>query len=409
LSNYAENYVKRILLTAVAFIIALSIQAYFEIPVYAQENTEQLEVDREEIIEEQLQSGETQDLQTQLEKYLGDDVQEILDGYDPQSIMKDVAKGEFEFNIKGILNRILRYLFKEIYANIDVLIKLAVLVILCSVLKNLQSSFLSESVGELAFYVCYMVIVSIMLVSFRSVMKLGTSIIGDMINFMYATIPALITLLVSGGNLTSGGVFQPVLVAITEIVATIFRNVLMPLIFFSTVLSIVNNISDKIQISKLAGFLKLITKWALGLTLTIFVGLVSVQGSLGAVVDGVTAKTAKFAIGAFIPVVGAYLSDAAETVIGCTLLIKNAAGIAVMVGIIGMCLIPLIKIFSLVLLYKITCVLIEPIAEKRITECLNEMAVSLTYILGIVASVAFMFLISITVIISASNLSAMIR
>jgi len=45
---------------------------------------------------------------------------------------------------------------------------------------------------------------------------------------------------------------------------------------------------------------------------------------LGAVVDGVTSKTAKFAIGAFIPVAGKYLADAADAVIGCTLLIKNA-------------------------------------------------------------------------------------
>jgi stage III sporulation protein AE len=409
LSNYRKSHVKKILLIAAVLTIALCTQMYCVIPVYAQEISGQSAIDTEEIIDEQLRSGETQNLQIQLEEHLGDDAREILEGYDPQSIMKDVAKGEFELSVKGMLKRALKHMFKELYLNIDILIKLVVLVILCSILKNLQSSFLSESVGELAFYACYMVIVSIMVVSFSNVMKLGTSIIDDMVNFMYATIPALITLLVSGGNLTSGGIFQPILVAIVEISATIFKNVFIPLIFLSTVLSIVNNISDKIQVSKLAGFLKLITKWALGLTLTLFVAIVSVQGSLGAVVDGVAAKTAKFAIGAFIPVVGGYLSDAAETVIGCTLIIKNAAGIAVMIGIIGMCIVPIIKILSLILLYRITCALIEPIAEKRITGCLNEMAGSLTYILGIVASVALMFLLSITVIISASNMSAMIR
>jgi stage III sporulation protein AE len=284
-----------------------------------------------------------------------------------------------------------------------------VVVMLCALLKNLQTSFLSDSVGELAFYVCYVVVVSILLVSFNSALNMGMKIIDNMVDFMYATIPVLITLLVSGGNITSGGIFQPVMVMIVEFSATVLKNVFIPLIFLSTILSIVNNISDKVQLSKLAGFLKQISGWTLGLILTVFIAFISIQGSFGAVVDGVTSKTAKFAIGAFIPVAGKYLADAADTVIGCTLLIKNAAGVAAMIGIIVICIVPLLKILALIALYKLTCALIEPIAEKRITDCINQVAGSLTFIFGIAASVAFMFLITITVIISASNLSAMIR
>jgi len=118
-----------------------------------------------------------------------------------------------------------------------------------------------------------------------------------------------------------------------QVSATIIKNILIPLIVLSTIISIVDNISDKIQISRLSSFLKNITQWTLGLILTIFVAIVSLQGSLGAVVDGVTSKTAKFAIGAFIPVAGKYLADAADAVIGCTLLIKNAVGVAIMIGL----------------------------------------------------------------------------
>lgn len=410
LRNNREKKGKFIMLMAAAIATVLFIQAYFTVPVYAEKDDEvRVDIDKDEIIDTQIRSSEVKNLEEQLRKYAGQDVKDIIEGYDPQSMINDTAKGKFEFNLKGLLNRLLMYLFKELYLNIHILIKLVILVILCALLKNLQASFLSESVGELAFYACYMVIVSIIIVSFSSALSLGTGIIDTMVDFMYATIPVLITLLVSGGNFTSGGVFQPILIMIVEVAATVFKNIFIPMIFLSTILSIVNNVSDKIHVSKLADFLKQITKWALGLILTVFVGIVSIQGSMGAVVDGVTSKTAKFAIGAFIPVVGGYLADAAETVIGCTLLIKNAAGVAVMLGIIGICLVPLLKIFALIALYRITCVLIEPIAEKRITGCINDIAGSLTYILGIAASVAFMFLISVTAIITASNLSAMVR
>lgn len=362
-----------------------------------------------EIINRQSDSTELKNIQDQLQKYSTDDVKDILQDYDPQNIIKDAAAGKFELSLKGLVNNALRYLFKEIYLNMDILIKLIVLIVLCALLKNLQASFLSESVGEVAFYVCYIVIVSILLVSFSTAMNMGIAIIDNMVDFMYATVPVMITLLVSGGNITSGGIFQPVMLMVVEISATVIKTAFIPLIFLSTILSVVNNISDKIQLTRFTNFLKLITGWALGTILTVFIAVVSVQGSFGAVIDGVTSKAAKFAISTFVPVVGKTLSDAADTVIGCTLLIKNAAGLAVMVGIIVICLVPLIKILALIALYKSACALLEPISEKRITNCISDVAGSMTYIFGITATVAFMFLISVTALISAGNLSAMIR
>lgn len=219
----------------------------------------------------------------------------------------------------------------------------------------------------------------------------------------------MITLLVSSGNFASGGALQPILVMVVQVSATIIKNVLIPLIVLSTIISIVDNVSDKIQITRFSAFLKHITQWSLGIILTVFVAIVSLQGSLGAVVDGVTSKTAKFAINTFIPVAGKYLADAADTVIGCTLLIKNAVGVAILIGIIGICLIPIVEMLAVILIYRVTCVLLEPLAEDRIIKCVGEVASSMTYILGTVASVAFMFLITVTVLILASNISVMVR
>ncbi|RCX16793.1 stage III sporulation protein AE [Anaerobacterium chartisolvens] len=363
----------------------------------------------ESIINEQANSDHMLNMQAQIDKYSGEGLNELLPGYSTDKLMDKAASGNLGLDLKDITERVAKYLFREFYENTDVLIKLIVLVILCAVLKNLQASFLSESVGELAFYVCYIVLVSVMLTSLNTAIELGKGIIDDMVSFMHSSIPVLISLLVSGGNITSAGVFQPILVMIVQVTATIIKNVFIPLVFLSVIVSIVDNVSDKIQISRLAQFLKQVSGWGLGLILTIFIGIISIQGSLGAVVDGVASKTVKFTISAAIPVAGKYLADAADTVIGCTLLVKNAAGIAAMIGVIGICILPILKIFVLLLLYRITCILIEPIAEKRVVNCLNEMAGSLTFILGLTAAVAFMFLFSITVIITASNISTMIR
>ena len=361
------------------------------------------------IIDRQTQTDEVKNIEEQLEKYKNERLDDILPGYDPENMINDMAKGNYDFDVPGVANRLLGYLFEELYLNMDILIKLIVLVVLCAVLNNLQTSFLNKGTGELAFYVCYIVLVSILLVSFNSIVKSGIELIDGMVNFMYASIPVLITLLVSSGNFASGGALQPILVMVVQVSATIIKNVLIPLIVFSTIISIVDNVSDKIQITRFSAFLKHITQWSLGIILTVFVAIVSLQGSLGAVVDGVTSKTAKFAINTFIPVAGKYLADAADTVIGCALLIKNAVGVAILIGIIGICLIPIVEMLAVILIYRLTCVLLEPLADGRIIKCVGEVASSMTYILGTVASVAFMFLITVTVLILASNISVMVR
>ncbi|WP_276326242.1 stage III sporulation protein AE [Pseudobacteroides cellulosolvens] len=390
------------------FIIILTLfqmQSLYIYNVYAESDN----IGDDKLIEEQAKSEEAKSIENQMQNYANNGIKELLPEYDPNGFITNAAKGKFNLNIKSILNGVLRYFFKEIYINIGILIKLIVLIVLCAILKNLQSSFLSASVGELAFFVCYIVIVSVLIVSLNSVLTMGRGIIDDMVDFMQASIPILITLLISSGNITSGGIFQPLLVVIVEIVATIMKNIFIPIILLSTILSLVNNISDKVQISKLASFLKQTGTVILGLILTVFIAIITIQGSVGAVVDGVSSKTAKFAIGAFIPVAGKYLADAADTVLGCTLLIKNASGIAVMIGIVSICLVPIIKIFALISLYKMTAVLVEPIAENRIVKCINDVAGSLTFVLGVVACVAFMFLIAITAIIASSSISSAIR
>jgi stage III sporulation protein AE len=363
----------------------------------------------EELIKSQMESSGIGAIEEQMEKYSNEDINEIIKDYNPERIIESAVSGRLEFNFKSIANNIFRYLFKEIYVNVGILVKLMVLIIMCAILKNLQDSFMREGIGEVAFYVCYIVIVSILLVSFNTSVSMAKSIIDQMVGFMFATLPAIVTLLAAGGNYTAGVVFQPMMLAVVEVSAVLLKDVFIPLIFFSTILSVVNNISNRIQISRLTNLIRQVAMWALGIILAVFIGTVTVQGSLGAVIDGVTSKTAKFAITAFIPVVGKTLSDAADTVIGCTLLIKNAAGLGVMIGVLAICLVPLIKILAVIIMYKGLSALAEPVSDKRITRCISDIAGAMLHILGVVATVAFMFLITTTALVSAGNISAMIR
>lgn len=173
------------------------------------------------------------------------------------------------------------------------------------------------------------------------------------------------------GSITSAGVVQPILLFLINFIGNMISNVFLPLILVGTALGIISKISDRVQISKLSKYFKSTTIWALGIALTLFVGILSLEGSLTSSVDGITAKTAKAAVSNFIPVVGKILGDAVDTVIGCSNILKNAVGVVGVIVVIGICIVPIIKLAILMATYYLASAICEPIADEKIIALLR--------------------------------------
>lgn len=313
------------------------------------------------------------------------------------------------FSIKAILDKLWMFLWKELMQNVDLLGKIILLSVFCAMLQNLHAGFSSDSVGRLAYSVCYVLIIVLAIGSFTVVTKLCIETIDKIVSFMQALLPTLITLLLSVGGITSSALFQPIIYTSLTVIATVIKTTVIPLVMFSAVLSIVSNISDKVKISKLASLIRGVSVGLLGIMLTIFTGIISVQGLAAASMDGLAAKTAKFAVDSFIPIIGDFLSEAFDTVISCSLIIKNGISIAGLIILLLICLFPLIKIFSVYAIYKISGALIQPIIDNELVQCINDISTSIFVMLCCVVSVAILFFISITVIIGIGNMSVMMR
>ena len=290
-----------------------------------------------------------------------------------------------------------------------IMIHIVILTIISGLLSNLQSAFGRAGVAEVAFFSCYVFLTAVLIKSFSYAMSIGGDVIDSMVIFMQSMLPTLMTLLVSTGNITSASIFEPAVLFSVQMIAGIIKSFLIPLLLCATSLSIISNISEKFHISRLVNFMKQIGKWSLGIILTGFIGVITVQGLAASVIDGVGAKTVKFAVGNFVPVVGGILSDAVDAVISCSLILKNAVGIAGLIVIILICMIPIIKIAALIAIYRLTAAIVEPVSDERIVKCISDLGNSITYLFSMVVSVAVLFLLSITIVIGAGNISAMFR
>jgi len=135
----------------------------------------------------------------------------------------------------------------------------------------------------------------------------------------------------------------------------------------------------------------------------------ALQGVAGAVADSVTLRTAKFMTGAFIPVVGGMLADAAEALIGTSLLLKNAVGIMGLLLIIALALYPMLKILTLVIIYRLVGALAQPLGDDKIAMVLETLGNMLLMVFAAVAGVGLAFFMAISFIVGLGNVTVMMR
>ena len=262
--------------------------------------------------------------------------------------------GEFfsDVNINDILNsaiqgkidnsnmykKILNLLGTEIKTGIRSLISILVIIIIHSILKSVSESLENDNISKLIYYVQYIAIVTIVMSNFSDIINLVKETTVNLVGFMNTLIPVLISLMLYTGSVTTTSILEPIILFMINFIGNLIQDILIPVMLIITSISVVSKISDKIQIEKISKFLKSSTTWLLGIILTVFVGVVSLEGTLSSSVDGITAKTAKTIVSSSIPVVGKILGDVVDSVLGCGVILKNAVGFLGVIIIIGICL-----------------------------------------------------------------------
>lgn len=226
---------------------------------------------------------------------------------------------------------------------------------------------------------------------------------------MNLLIPLLITLMVYTGSIATSGILEPIILFLINFLGNLIQNLIIPVVLVFTSLIVISKISNNIQIEKLSKFLKSGIVWFFGIVLTIFVGVVSLEGTLSSSVDGITAKTTKAIVSSAIPVVGKILGDAVDTVLGCGILLKNAVGVVGIIVLIGICIVPILKLSILTIAYKLMSAICEPIAEKNILGLLDQIGDVYKILLAVLSSIAVMVIIGTALVVKISNTGMMYR
>lgn len=361
----------------------------------------------DDFLKEQLNSLNIGELELVLED-ISRNNNELYTEVSIKDLILDLIKGKETFDMQTITTGISQILFKEIKNNLALISQILLITIACSILTNLQSQFEKDTVSKLAHYVCYILLSMLIINSFMMALDLGKNTVNQMVDFMQIILPILLTLLTAVGGPSTRLLFHPIVIATVNIIGSLIKNLVFPLIFFTFIIGIISNISQKEQFSRLGELFRQAIILIISASLTIFIGIMSMYG-MTANIDGVSIRTAKFAVDNFVPIIGSFLSDAMGTVIGCSSILKNGIGIIGLGSLILICITPAIKIIVLIFTYKIIGAILQPIASDNITNCFTEVSKSLVLVLVGVLSIGIMFFITITIIVQAGNTTFMFR
>ena len=326
---------------------------------------------------------------------------------DLQNIFQSAITGRI--GNTNIFNNILNIFGREIKTAISNIGIIMIVIIIHSILVTISETLGNKSVSQVAYFVEYIIIVTLVLSNFSDIINMVKEAIINLVGFSNSLIPLLITLMLTTGAIVSAGVVKPVLLILINFIGNFITNFILPLVIIGTVLGIVSKISNKVRIDKLAKFMKSSGVWILGIIMTLFVTVLSLEGTITQTVDGVAAKTAKAAVSTVIHVVGKILGDATDAVIGGAGIIKNAVGFLGILVISGICISPIIKLTLLSFTYYIASCVCQPIADEKVIGLLDSIGDTFKILLAIIFCVSLMLIIGLTIVIKVSNSTLLYR
>lgn len=254
-------------------------------------------VDTEEILKEQESKFGIREFIKDSQKYMPD----FMDDMDINNILDMALKGKIEN--KTFIKKILNLLGVQVKDTLKILISVLIIILIHSILRSVTDGLENSDVSKIVYYVQYILIVTITMANFSEILTSVNETIQNLVGFSEILMPLLITLMIYTGSIATTTMVEPIILFIIEFIANLITKLILPVISMICVLIIVSKITDKVKIEKLTNFMKSTIVWTLGVVLTVFIGVISLEGTLTSSVDGITAKTAKAAVSNLIPVV----------------------------------------------------------------------------------------------------------
>ena len=323
---------------------------------------------------------------------------EFASEVDLKEISQNLMTGKTS-NYSSIFQKITSIFTGEILITLKSSITILIVIVIMGIFSCLEIEK-DSSIGKIAYLLSILVIVTILSNIYIDVLKSYTKTITILTSIMQTITPFITIVMIAAGGIVSSNLIQPIILFIASLVGFLINYVVIPFISISIVMNIVSSLSTSIRLNKLGNLFSKSSLWITGVVFTLFLSVISVKGSITTSVDSVVVKTAQTAVSNFVPVVGKFVSDSLESIMGATEVIGKTAGALGIIVMIVVTAKPIIHMLIIFISHKVLASLAETITDnKNVITIIDSFAEVYKVLLGVIIGILALYLMSTGVLI----------
>lgn len=295
-------------------------------------------------------------------------------------IKMDVAELIQEISLNGLeaLNKenITQLFFDTIFYEISIARPIFVKILLFAILFSLIHRLLASKktyVSNMGFLLIYTTLMVLLMQSFFLVRDIAMEGMNGILTFLQALIPTYTMAMVFTGNIVSGGVTYEIAFFFVYLMEFLMKHILSPMIHVFILVLFLNHLFEEDKLSKLAEFMEKVIGIILKAAFGAVIGLGVVQSLLTPMKDRLANNVMLSGLSS-IPGIGGALGSAGEILFSCGMLIKNSVGIVGLILLFIVAMIPVLKIACFWVMYHLLSIIMQPVADIRLVECVSGVA-----------------------------------
>ena len=329
-------------------------------------DTDELNLDETETTEELLKEINLADVQKMLDDFMG------ADSFSMKEALIKLTRGEQAFSKEAVQEFVYRFFFYQLDQEKELFVKLILLILLSAVFTSFAEVFENNQIGDISFFVVYLLFFTILMDSFSKMSSSLEKTISWMTEMMKGLAPAYYMTVCAASGAASAVVFYEGVLLMVWGIQWLLLTVLLPASGMYVLLQLVNSLSREEMLGKMAELLNTAVSWGLKTLLAAVVGLQIIRNLVAPVMDSVKRGFLSKAAGA-LPGVGNAVNMVTELVVTSAVLVRNCLGVVILVVFVLIGAGPMLHYGILSLFYRLLAAVAQPVSDRRMVRALGTM------------------------------------
>ena len=282
------------------------------------------------------------------------------------------------------------------------LARLLLITVAAAFFSNFTSIFQNRQTAEAGFYILYLVVIAICLEAYQSMNLYAEEKTGELVQLMQVFCPSFFLAVAFTGKSSSALMFYNTVLFLIYLVELLVLHFLLPAVKIYGMVRVLSCLTGEDLFSEFAELLEKCIQWSLKSMIAAVSGISLIRGFLNPAIDSLKMTAAGRTLEA-VPWIGDVAGGTMDVALGVAVLLKNGIGVAGMIFIAVLALIPLVEFLILAFLYQLVAALVQPVSDRRITTCISGVSSGYQLMVKVIASTTLLFVLSIALVVAVTS------